>query len=59
MTFSENLLKFIKQKDNNNTNINEFFVSNILDVQKNIKYGEDVEMESEFNENVSIYSKQS
>jgi hypothetical protein len=59
VTFSENLLKFIKQKDNNNTNINEFFVSNILDVQKNIKYGEDVEMESEFNENVSIYSKQS
>jgi len=45
VTFSENLLKFINEKNKGNgVEIKDFFTSDILDVQAQIKFGEDHSM---------------
>lgn len=46
VTFSENLLKFIKDKGTTEQHYNDsFFVSDILDKQKEINFGEDYKIE--------------
>lgn len=46
VTFSENLLNYIKSKGQD-INTNQFFFSNVLDIQKDITYGQDYEMTDE------------
>jgi hypothetical protein len=44
VTFTENLLEYINKGEKKN---NEFFISDVLDTQMDITYGEDYEMNIE------------